>query len=68
VAFRCGVSGNAPCACAAIPCDAGTLARLRETYAGCLCGACLLSEAAGGRADAAAQTSESPGRERPTEG
>ena len=56
-AFRCGMNDAAPCACSAVALDAPTLARLRQSYAGCLCLDCLRALA---RATAAAAGAELP--------
>jgi hypothetical protein len=46
-AFHCGANDPQPCACTQIKLDPATLARLRETYQGCLCLRCLAALAAG---------------------
>jgi hypothetical protein len=47
-AFHCGANDAQPCACTTLKLDAGTLARLRDAYRGCLCLRCLAEIAAGG--------------------
>jgi hypothetical protein len=46
-AFHCGMHDAAPCACSGVALDGPTLARLRQSYTGCLCLDCLRSLAAG---------------------
>jgi hypothetical protein len=45
--FHCGANDAEPCACTRLTLDTDTLARLRETYRGCLCLRCLAALAAG---------------------
>ncbi len=53
--FHCGVNDAAPCACTGIALDAAALARLRQTYRGCLCMGCLRSLAAGASPEPSSQ-------------
>ena len=46
-AFHCGADDPQPCACTQIKIEPETLARLRQTYQGCLCRRCLAALAAG---------------------
>ena len=51
--FACGAAGPGPCACTGVTLSAALQARLRETYAGCLCLRCLQVLAQAESADAA---------------